>query len=127
MADDVRKALGQYELGAIRVGDLYRGAAAPLAFDAIREVLDLHHPVDWIVECDCLDKWGDDTESHFYIGDGSFLTCELGRDGTRCAECTPTSADDDQVPSVPYPCDTVRRILSALTDSPDMANPDGTR
>lgn len=40
MADYVREALGRYELGAIRVGDLYRGAAAPLAFDALRAALD---------------------------------------------------------------------------------------
>lgn len=117
---DARELLEQYAGGTTDSAvPIVRHAAAPRAFDAVREVLDLHHPVDWIVECDCPDKWNDDTESHFYIGDGSFLTCERGRDGTRCAECTPDGADDASVPSVSYPCDTVQRISTALAGEAD--------
>lgn len=84
---------------------------------ASREVLDLHKPMAWYLECSCPGKWDDDTGEHFYVGDESFLTCERERADDRCLECTPENCDDDMVMSVQYPCDTVKRVVTAVIGS----------
>lgn len=91
---------------------------APAAFAALRAVLDLHKSVSWVTECLDHSQADDHHVDHFFVGtDGDVWACEESREPNVCQECSPDDADDDERPSVAYPCATVRAISSALEGS----------
>ncbi|RZS39186.1 hypothetical protein EV193_104402 [Herbihabitans rhizosphaerae] len=95
--------------------DPYHGGPATPFIAAINAVLDLHKPSAWYEECtQHTFEEHEDTSVHLEAGDYDFDGCDDSRAPDRCAECTPANADDDYVPSVLYPCPTVRAIADEL-------------